>query len=147
MLATEIMNREVVTVCCGTTLAEAARSMLAHGINSLPVLDGEGRVAGMIGVRDVLRVPIPSYSETPILKWTRLEEKAAQLNRVRVDQVMARRVISVGEEASVIDVAALMANRGVHPIPVLREGRLLGVVGRADVVRALLGIAEGELNP
>ena len=148
MLAREIMNQDVVTVTTRTSLAEAARLMLRHGINSLPVVDEQGRVVGMVGIRDVLRVPVPSQSETPILRWARLEEKARALDQTRVDQVMARRVVSVGEQATAMEVAALMANKGVHPIPVLREGRLLGVVGRADVVRALLALStrEGELG-
>jgi len=146
MLARDIMNRRVVTVRRGTSLAVAAKVMLDHGINGLPVLDEQGTVVGMVGIRDVLRVPRPSHSEMPILKWERLEDKAAELTRTTVDQVMARRVVSVDEDSDVIEVAAIMANRGVHPIPVVRDGRLLGVIGRADVVRVLLGLSEKAGN-
>ena len=107
----------------------------------MPVLAEDGRVVGMIGIRDVLRVPTPSQSEMPILKWVKLENKAADLVSTTVDKVMARRVISVGEDADVIEVAGLMANRGVHPIPVLRDGQLIGIVSRADVVRVLLALS------
>jgi CBS domain-containing protein len=144
MLARDIMNREIVPVRRGSSLATAARLMLEHGINSLPVLDQAGRMVGMIGIRDVLRVPVPSGSEMPLLKWIPPEEKAHRLLDTTVDQVMARRVVSVDESATVMEVAALMANKGVHPIPVLRGDKLLGVVGRADVVRALLDVAERE---
>lgn len=144
MLAKDIMKRDVAAVTCGTSLADAARLMLERGVNGLPVLDAEGRVVGMIGIRDILRVPTPSRSTMPILKWARLEEKAELLGRIRVDQVMARQVISVNEDARVIDVAALMANRGVHPIPVLRNGSLVGVIGRADVARLLLDLASRQ---
>ncbi len=118
--------------------------MLEYGINSLPVLDGDGRLVGMVRIRDVLRVPAPSHSDTRIVKWTPLHEKAAQLALTTVDQVMARQVISVSEATTAMEVAALMANRGVHPIPVVRDGRLLGVVGRADVVRALLALSDQQ---
>jgi len=140
MRVTAIMNRQVVVVKRGTTLAAAARLMLKHNINSLPVLDESDHLVGMVGIRDVLRVPVPSNSDMPILKWARLEDKAVQLERTTVDHVMARQVVSVNEEARVIDAAALMANRGLHPIPVLRDGRLVGVVSRADVVKALLDL-------
>ena len=142
MLVKEIMNRNVVTVRGGATLAEVAEVMLSRGINGLPVIDPDGRVVGMIGIRDVLRVPTPSRSDMPILRWAKLEEKAADLASTVVDKVMARRVISVGEDADVIEVAGLMANRGVHPIPVLRDGRLVGIVSRADVVRVLLAMSQ-----
>jgi CBS domain-containing protein len=119
------MRTDVVTVGQGATRAEAARLMLAHGINALPVLDEEGRVAGMIGVRDVLRAPTPSYRTTPVLKWTRLAEKLPAFRQTSVRQVMARRVVTADEEATLVELAALMANRGVHPIPILHRGRLL----------------------
>ena len=142
MLARDIMSTTVITVDARASLARAARLMLDHMINALPVLDEQGRLAGMIGIKDVLRVPVPSQSDSPITKWARLEEKAALLNETLVHDVMNRRVVSVDEAATVIEVGALMANRGVHPIPVMRDGRLLGVVGRADVARALLALAE-----
>ena len=142
MLAKDIMTTSVVTVGAFESLATAARLMLNHRINALPVLDEHGRLVGMIGIRDVLRVPVPSYSDSPIIKWARLEEKAALLNETSVRAVMNRRVVTVDETATVIEVAALMANRGVHPIPVMRDGQLLGVVGRADVARALLALAQ-----
>ena len=144
MLAKDIMTTPVITVGAREPLAAAARLMLDHRINALPVLDEHGRLVGMIGIRDVLRVPVPSRSDSPIIKWTRLEEKAALLNETSVREVMNRRVVSVDDGATVIEVAALMANRGVHPIPVMRDGRLLGVVGRADVAQALLGLAESH---
>jgi CBS domain-containing protein len=79
VLATEIMVRDVVTVAPGTSLRTAAELMLRHGINGLPVVDPQGGVIGMVGIRDVLRVPSPSRSEMPILKWARLEDKAVEL--------------------------------------------------------------------
>jgi CBS domain-containing protein len=141
VLATEIMIRDVVTVTPDDSLRRAAVLMLRHGINGLPVVEPDGRVVGMVGIRDVLRVPTPSRSEMPILKWDRLDDKARELARTKVGQVLARRVVSVDENATVVDVAALMANRGVHPIPILRDGRLVGLVARADVVRTLLKLS------
>jgi CBS domain-containing protein len=145
MQVRDIMNTEVVTIARGNTLAAAAALMLEHRINGLPVLDEQGSVVGMVGIRDVLRVPIPSHSDMLIIKWTRLDEKARELTRTTVEQVMAREVVSVREDATVIEVAALMANRGVHPIPVIRDGRLVGVIGRADVMRVLLALSDDDV--
>ncbi len=144
MQAWEIMNREIITVPLGTTLAEAAKRMLSHRINALPVVDGDGQIRGMIGIRDVLRVPWAHRSGQPISRWDRMDEKARQLAETRVEWVMSWQVVSVEPEADVIDVAALMANRGIHPIPVLEDGILLGIIGRADVVRAMLKLAKNE---
>lgn len=96
---------------------------------------------GSDGVPDYLRGVF-----TPFLKWERLEEKAAQLARTTVDQVMAQRVVSADEDTDVIEVAGIMANKGIHPIPVLHNGRLLGVIGRADIVKVLLDLSEKAEN-
>jgi CBS domain-containing protein len=136
VLAREIMTRTVVAVHRGTNLARAARLMLQLRINSLPVLDEGDRGVGTVGIRDLLRVPTPSHVTGSMHKWSPIAEKAEALVRTTVEQVMARRVVTVGEDATVMDVAATMANRGVHPIPVVPDGRLVGLVGRADVAPA-----------
>ena len=128
-----ILQRAAVTIRCRTSLARAAALMLEHGVNALPVLVEHGRLAGLIGIRDVLRVPLPHGSARPIIRWDRLEEKAALLAATPVGRVMARPVVTVGPGARVIAVAALMANRGIHPTPVVVGGDLVGIVGRADV--------------
>jgi CBS-domain-containing membrane protein len=138
--AAEIMQRDVVTVASGSSLADAAHLLLAHGINAVPVIADSGRVIGVVGVRDVLRAPMPSHSDGRILRYDGIEDKARSLTTTTVDQVMSRRLVSVVEDESVMEVAALMANRGVHPILVLRDGRLVGVIGRADVARLLVSL-------
>jgi len=141
VLAIDIMNRSVVSVSADSSLADAAQLMIAHGINSLPVVDELGHLVGMIGIRDILRAPARSGSDTLLVKWDRLEERAQLLRTMAVHSVMARRVVTADETSTVTEVAALMANRGLHPIPIMRGDTLLGVVGRADVVRALLDLA------
>lgn len=143
MRATDVMRSTVITIGIDASLADAVALMLEHGINAMPVTGARGEVRGMVGIRDALRAPWAHASERPILRWDRLDEKARHLAETRVGQVMARRVVSVSPEADVIEVAAIMANRGVHPIPVLDGERLLGVIGRADVARVLLALARG----
>jgi CBS-domain-containing membrane protein len=142
--AAEIMQRDVVTVPSGSSLADAAHLLLAHGINAVPVLSDAGRVVGVVGIRDILRVPLPSHSDERILRYDALEEKARHLTTMTVDQVMNRRLVSVAEDEHIMEVAAMMANRGVHPILVLRDGALAGVIGRADIARVLLTLAAAQ---
>ncbi len=140
--AKEIMQRSVITVQHGTSLADAAQLMVDHGVNALPVLDEDGHVAGVIGIRDILRAPLPHASPMPILRYDSLDQKASSLPLTPVEKVMRRTVVSVSEEANVIEVAAIMANRGVHPVLVVNNGELVGVIGRADIVRVMLQRAE-----
>jgi CBS domain-containing protein len=147
MRAADIMNPNVVTVASGSSLATATDILLEHGINALPVVDESGRVVGVVGIRDVLRAPLSSHDPRPILRWDSLEEKARSLATTTVDQVMTRRqIVTVDEDASVMDVAGIMANRGVHPVLVLHNGQLVGVVGRADIARVLRELARRGLT-
>ena len=144
MLARDIMIPDVIVVEADATLAEAARLMLRHGINGMPVVDAAGKVAGMIGIKDILRAPAPSGSDTWINRWTSLEDKAESLKRTPVRQVMARHVYAVTEHTPLVEVMARMTNWGTHPIPVLRHGRAVGIIGRADAARLLLAMANDE---
>lgn len=148
MRARDIMNPDVITIRTGASVAAAARLLVDHRINAMPVLDSEGRVVGMIGIRDVLRVPHPSHSQTPILRWDSLQEKVEHLRQTIVDQVVKhQRLVSVDEDCPIVEVASIMANRGVHPLLVLKDGALLGVIGRADVARTLLALGEEGVAP
>jgi CBS-domain-containing membrane protein len=145
MKASEFMNTRVISVRQGATLKEAASLMLQHGINGLPVVDPNGTVQGMIGIRDVLRVPWPKWNERLVNRWDRLEEKSRQLAETTVDQVMSWPVISVSPDTDIIEVVSMMANQGLHPIPVMDEGRMLGIISRADVVKRMLELADATL--
>ncbi len=131
MNAEDLMRRDVVTVAVDDTLEQAARLMLAHGVNALPVLRDDGSVAGVVGIKDVLRAPAPSGNGTQQV-----------LPSTRVRDVMARPPITVAPDAPAADVAATLVNRGVHPIVVHDGGRLVGVIGRADIVAAIIGLVD-----
>lgn len=142
MKASKFMNTRVVSVRQGATLKEAAALMLQHGINGLPVVDPNGTVQGMIGIRDVLRVPWPKWNERLVNRWDRLEAKSRQLAETTVAQVMSWPVISVSPDTDIIEVVSMMANQGLHPIPVMDGGRMLGIISRADVVKRMLELAD-----
>jgi CBS-domain-containing membrane protein len=140
MQAQELMQRRVITVRPTATLAEAARVLLAAGVNSAPVVDEQGRLLGMVGLKDILRAPVPSDHAALVTRYTTLHDRARAVAATRVQAVMARRVVCVDPATPVEEVAALLVNRGRHPIPVLQDGRVAGVIGRSDVVRAILAL-------
>ncbi len=142
MQAKDLMQRRVITVPLTAPLAEAARILLAAGVDSAPVVDEQGRLLGMVGLKDLLRAPAPSAQASLVTRYTTLQDRARAVAALRVQAVMARRVVHVDPATSVEEVAALLVNRGRHPIPVLEDGRVVGVIGRADVVRAILASAD-----
>ena len=114
--AGEIMNRDVVTTSPTLAVAELARLLAFHNISGMPVADAGGRVVGIVSEADV----IGKRGST-------------------VGDVMTPAVVSVSSGAAVEQVAALMTARRIKRVPVIDEGVLVGIVSRADIVRALAG--------
>ncbi|MCC6173930.1 MAG: CBS domain-containing protein [Chloroflexi bacterium] len=112
------MSREVVTISADALVEDAAKLLAYHNISGMPVEDPDGKVAGIVSEIDV----IGHIGMT-------------------VDEVMSRDVISVGEDASVAEIAALMSGRRIRRVPVMRDGAVIGMVSRADIVRALASLA------
>ena len=138
MLVKEIMQSPAFTIRPDATLRQAAELMLEHNINGLPVVDDARRVVGIIGLKDILRAPMPSLMQAQVSRIDSLETKAKALDKTTIERVMARTVFTVKEDDPLMVAVAIMVNQGLHPVPVLRGGQLVGVVSRADAVRAIL---------
>ena len=138
MLVKEIMRSPVVTIRPDATLRQAAELMLEHNINGLPVVDDARRVIGIIGLKDILRAPMPSIAHATVSRLATEGDVAKRLDTTLVERVMATTVFSVKEDDPLMTAVAIMVNQGLHPVPVLRGQQLVGVVSRADAVRAIL---------
>ncbi len=136
------MVREVVAVGPAEPLRRAGQLMLSHRLDALPVVDEAGRVVGMVGIKDLLaapnRVVHTGARHRYISKYMDLAAKREAINRLTVADMMVRPVLSVSADTPVEEVVALFVNRGLHPLPVVADGRLVGIVGRADLLRVLL---------
>ncbi|MGI6037518.1 MAG: CBS domain-containing protein [Limnochordia bacterium] len=148
MFAKDLMTEAVTTVEESALVEEASRMMAETGVSGLPVVDGEGKMVGMITERDLLRrtqgirpptfVPVMGafiYLEHPE-RFAEDFKKAASLH---VKDVMTTDVVSVEEGTPLVDIARIMVEQDINRVPVLRDGKLMGIVARADVIRALLG--------
>lgn len=139
MKAGEVMTTGAATVRPDASLADAARIMLEHRISGLPVVDATGQLVGMVTERDFLRRDErdrPRWIDV-LLKESSGQIAAKQLNDRRVDQVMSPNPISVGVEASIEEVIDLMESHGIKRIPVLADGRVVGIISRANLLLAL----------
>ncbi|MBC7216655.1 MAG: CBS domain-containing protein [Candidatus Caldatribacterium sp.] len=117
--AVDIMSHPVRTVTPETTMEEAFALLVRFGFSGLPVVDGEGKIVGLIARRDV--------------------EKAVHhgLKRAPVRSFMSTDLVAVGPEASLVEVRNLMVEKDVGRIPVVKNGRILGIITRSDVLRAM----------
>jgi len=116
--AKEIMTKQVVSTRPSCKVEEVTRVLYHHGISGLPVLDDEGRVIGMVTEADIL---------------------ARTAGQDTIEDIMSAPAHSVSEEAPLQEIASLLTDKKIKRVPVVREGRLVGIVSRADIVRALAG--------
>ena len=133
LLVRDIMTEQPRSVSGDVLARDAAREMVRSRLGGLPVVDAEGRVIGILSERDLLRHLLTNYlgdaasAKTPI-----------PTGRV-VRDVMNRQVLCVSAEQPLSEVAALMANKDVDRVPVVRDGKLVGFLTRGDIVRKLIG--------
>jgi CBS-domain-containing membrane protein len=144
MNAADIMVRSVISVTPETNVAEAARLMLDHRISGLPVLDRSGALVGIISEGDLLR-RAETGTERQRPRWLeffsapgRLAQDYAQAHARKIADLMTKNVVSIGPKAPIDDIVRLMERRRLKRLPVVEAGRLVGIVTRADLVRAFL---------
>lgn len=146
--AKDIMSEELITVTPATPVIEAARILLDKRINGLPVLDEAGRLVGIICQSDLVaqqkRFPIPSVFNLldgliPISSPKGLEKEMQKIAASRVAEAMSSNPETVNPEASLEEIATLMVSKGFHTLPVVERGKLVGIIGKEDVLRTLLG--------
>jgi CBS domain-containing protein len=129
------MTREVVTVGPDTSAKYAAEVMAEHGFAALPVVDEDDRLIGIVAEADVLRDRMPP---DPRLHLRRDGGTAAAPPSLLVHGVMTHDVESVEATADVADIARVFVAQRLRSVPVLDDGRLVGIVSRRDLLRALV---------
>ena len=143
MRAADVMTNEVITVGEDASVQEAAKLLAEHGISAVPVVDRDKRVVGMVSEGDLLH-RAETGTERRRAWWLEMVASTNQLageyvksHSGSVKDVMKRDVISVTEETTVADIAILLETNRIKRVPVLRDDRLVGIVSRANLVRAL----------
>jgi CBS domain-containing protein len=140
MRAHQIMTRPVITISPDASIIEAASIMLQRHISGLPVVDAAGQLVGIVTERDFLQ-----RSKDDTARWLDVilgeasgQVTADQLHDRRVEDVMSKNAISVGVEAPVSEVTELMERHGVRRLPVVADGKVVGIVSVTDLLLALM---------
>jgi CBS domain-containing protein len=150
MIASDVMVRDVKTVGPGTNVAEAARLMAQNDLSALPVVDDDKRLVGIISEADLLRreelgteVRRPRWMEA-MIPATTLATEFAKAHGKQVKELMSEDVITGREDTPLAEIAAVLERRRIKRIPILRDGALVGIVSRANLIQAL---ASAKLEP
>jgi CBS domain-containing protein len=153
MNASDIMVSDVITVKSSGTVKEVAELLLRNRISALPVVDDTGKLVGMVSEGDLIyRGEAGTGHDRPW--WLRLlmgrDVLAAEFvkeNSRTVADVMTRGVISAEPDTPVVDVATLLERHRIKRVPIVHNGKIVGIVSRANLVQALATARNDVLPP
>jgi CBS domain-containing protein len=144
MLVKDVINTSVIYTKPQSTLLEAAEQMIANRIDTLLVMEND-ELLGVIGLRDLFTAPIPAHYGNRMLRHDSEEQLLSVWETMPVRNLMNEKIITVNEDVTMLRALELMVNSGKHPLPVLRAGKVIGIVSRMDIVRALIAQRENSV--
>jgi CBS domain-containing protein len=132
----------------GTTLAEAAALMVRRNLEALPVVGERGEVLGLVSHGELLKYLVPSYIQRlttgKVMAARKVEGRViTDARELPVREAMLRNVICMDEHQPVAEAAALMANKDLERIPIVKDGTLVGILVRSELVRKVIGAGLG----
>ncbi|UCE52844.1 MAG: CBS domain-containing protein [Desulfobacterales bacterium] len=143
----DIMTKDIITVTPDTEVVKAAKILLEKRINGLPVVDDSGKLVGILCQSDLIAqqksIPIPSLFTLldgfmPLTIVKRIDKEVEKIAAIMVEQAMTPKPVTVDPDADIEDVARLMVDKNYHTIPVLDGGKVVGIVGKEDILKTLL---------
>jgi CBS domain-containing protein len=143
MKARDVMASHVITVGPELDLKAVANTLVANGISAVPIVTIDGSIVGIVSEGDLMRRAVPG-AERKRSRWLETFSSAEQLmvefvkaHGRKAKDVMTRQVISVSPDTSLQEIADLFEKHGIKRVPVIENGRLVGIVSRANLVQAL----------
>jgi len=145
--AKDIMTREVITVEQQTPVKDLARLLIKNKISGVPVVNAEGTLCGIVTEEDLISRDKKLHLPTVVTLFDAViylesekhfKEDLKKMAASTVEDIMVSEVETILEETTLREIATLMANEGKDLLPVLREGKVVGIVGKADVVRSTI---------
>lgn len=153
MRAHQIMTRPVVTIGPDAAITEAAAVMLEHHISGLPVVDGAGTLVGILSEGDFLRRGEISTQRrrNRLLRFILGPGQSAadfvHEHGCKVSEVMTTRLVTITEDTSLGAIVALMEKNNLNRLPVMRDGQVVGIVSRANLLQVVASLARQLPDP
>ena len=143
----DIMTKEVIAVSPDTEIVNAAKILLEKRINGMPVIDAFGRLIGIICQSDLVAqqkgIPVPSIftlleSYIPLTSIKKIDKEMEKIAALTVKEAMTLEPVTVSPETDIEEVAKLKVDKKFHTLPVVDGGKVVGIVGKEDVLKTLL---------
>lgn len=144
--AREIMTTDVISVTTETSLKELAHKFVETRFSNMPVLDGDGKLVGVISETDLVEQQKPLHIPTVMAfldgvfyldSEKRFKGEVDRITATTVGELCSKRLVTCSPDASVREIAGLMAKHKAHLLPVVENDKMIGVVARLDLIRAL----------
>ena len=143
--AKDIMTVDVITVKPETTVEELARLLIEHKISGVPVVDDKDHIVGVVTENDLIkknaRLHIPTiirlFDAYFLLNSGKVEDDIKKMVAVTVGEICNKDIVSLTEETPLDEIATIMSEKNIHLLPVLRDGMVVGIVGKADIVKSM----------
>ena len=151
LTAKDIMTRTVVTVKPETSIEELASLLVKHQISGVPVVDEAGGLYGIVTENDLIsqnkRLHIPtvvSFLDAAIYLESskKFEAEVKRITATKAGDICARKVLTISEDTTLVDIATIMDEKKTPLLPVVKNGKMVGIVGKRDVVKAVARQAE-----
>ena len=145
--AKDIMTREVITISPETEIAQAAQLLLTNRINGVPVVNDADEMVGILCQSDLIiqqkNIPIPSLFTLldgfiPLTSSKKIDREVEKIAATKVEDAMTANPVTVNPDTGIEKVAAFMVEKNYHTLPVVDGGKLVGIVGKEDVLRTLI---------
>jgi CBS domain-containing protein len=153
MRAHQIMTQPVISVAPETTILEAANTMLERHISGLPVIGKDGRLVGIVSEGDLIRRS-EIGTQRRRNRWLQFilgpgieATEFVRENGSKVAEVMTTAPVTVSEDTTLEEIVRLMEKRGVKRLPVVRDGKVVGIVSRANLLQAVASLAREIPDP
>jgi len=145
--AKDFMTKDVITIKADATVEELARLLIEHRISGVPVVDDKKRLIGIVTENDLIsqnkRLHIPTiirlFDAFIVFGSGRLEEEIKKMAATTVSDICTKKIVSITEDTLLSEAATIMSEKNIHLLPVLRGDIIVGIVGKADIVKAISG--------
>ncbi|THB76292.1 MAG: CBS domain-containing protein [Desulfobacteraceae bacterium] len=145
--AKDIMEKDVISVTPDTDITRAGEMLLKNHINGMPVVDNENRLIGILCQSDLIfqqkEVPLPPIFVLldgifPLASSKRYQEALEKSAAITVEKAMVKDPVAVDPDMPIPEIAKLMVERHFHTIPVVEADKVVGVIGKEDILKVLI---------